>query len=437
MVVSGPPWELRILSDSGELTVPRQPPTREDAMPATTEDAEPTVLDDAFMQDPYLRYARLRADAPAQRVISRSGIPVWVVTRYAEARQALSDPRLQKNVEGTKKAIDNQLGEGAHRAEFIDDLNAHLLNTDPPDHSRLRKLVLKGFTPRRVEDLRPRVEQLTGELLDELADRGEIDLLHEFAFPLPITVISEMLGVEQERHEDFKRWTTALVNGADAETINSAGAAIGEYITRLVARKREEPGDDLVSALIAAADGADRLSEPELISMAFLLLAAGHETTVNLIGNCVHDLLGNPERLAEVRADPDLVDDAVEETLRHESPVNLATMRHTAEPVRLGDVDIPAGELVLVSLGSANRDERRFDRPDEFDLSRPSTGHLGFGHGIHFCLGASLARLEARIAVRGLLERFPELSLAVDPAELRWRPSTLVHGLEELPIRLS
>lgn len=405
-------------------------------MPATTENSGLPVLDDAFMQDPYVKYARLRAEAPVQRVINRAGIPVWVVTRYAEARQALSDPRLSKSVEGTKKAIDSKVAPDAHRVEFVDDLQAHLLNTDPPDHTRLRKLVLKGFTARRVENLRPRIEEITSGLLDDLAGASDVELLDRFAFPLPITVISEMLGVEEERHEDFKQWTTALINGVDVESVSSAGRSIGEYIAALVSRKRVEPGDDLISALIEVADGEDRLNEPELISMVFLLLVAGHETTVNLIGNCVYDLLGNPDRLAEVRADPTLVNDAIEETLRHESPVNLATMRHTAEAVQLGDVEIPAGELVLVALGSANRDDRRFERAAEFDPARSAAGHLGFGHGIHFCLGASLARLEAQIAVRRLLERFPDLELAVDPAELRWRPSTLVHGLEELPIRL-
>ncbi|MCX2733355.1 cytochrome P450 [Saccharopolyspora sp. NFXS83] len=405
-------------------------------MPATTDNSGLPVLDDAFMQDPYVKYARLRAEAPARRVLSRAGIPVWVVTRYAEARQALSHPGLSKGVEGIKKAIDSQVAPGAHRVEYVDDLQSHLLNTDPPDHTRLRKLVLKGFTPRRVEDLRPRIEEITAGLIDGLAGTSEVELLDQFAFPLPITVISEMLGVEEDRHDDFKQWTTALINGVDADSVNSAGRSIGEYIAELVARKRVAPGDDLISALIEVADGEDRLTEPELISMVFLLLVAGHETTVNLIGNCVYDLLRNPERLAEVRADPNLVDDAIEETLRHESPVNLATMRYTAEAVQLGEVELPAGELVLVALGSANRDERRFERAAEFDPARSATGHLGFGHGIHFCLGASLARLEARIAVRRLLERFPDLSLAVDPAELRWRPSTLVHGLENLPIRL-
>lgn len=397
---------------------------------------EPPVLDERFMQDPYAHYERMRAAGPVQRMVARSGVPLWVVTRYAEARAALADPRLSKDPESAKQTIARKAGDESRSVEFVADLQAHMLNTDPPDHTRLRKLVLTGFTPRRVEDLRPRVEQLTGQLLDELAGAGEVDLLERLAFPLPITIISEMLGVDAERRGDFKEWTTALINGSDPEAITSAGEHLFGYIAELVARKRREPGDDLISALVGAADGQDRLSEPELISMVFLLLVAGHETTVNLIGNCVYDLLVAPERVAALRTEPELVDNAVEEALRHQSPVNMATMRHTTEPVRLGEVEIPAGELVLVALGSANRDERRYPDAAEFDPRRDTSGHLGFGHGIHFCLGASLARLEGQVAVRRLVERFPGMALAVPPEQLRWRPSTLVHGLEELPVRL-
>ncbi len=397
------------------------------------------VLDEQFTQDPHVRYARMRADAPAQRVVTLTGSRVWVVTRYAEARASLADPRLSKDFQ--RMGVLVRAGREAPEPELTSSIQAHMLNMDPPDHTRLRKLVLKAFTPRRVEMLRPRIEEITEELLDAMAaavsaGTSEVDLLDAFAFPLPIRVICELLGVPEDRRDEFRVWSNALL-GEDQERAQQAAGAIAGYLVELVARKRGFPDDDLLTGLIGASDDDDRLSEHELISMVFLLLVAGHETTVNLIGNGVLSLLRHPEQFARLHADPDRVDDVVEETLRYEGPVNMATLRFTAEDVPVGDVVIPEGELVLVALGSANRDGEKFPEAETFDIDRSSGGHLAFGHGIHFCVGAPLARLEGRIALRRLVQRFPGLSEVVPESSLRWRCSTLMRGLEALPVRLA
>jgi cytochrome P450 len=309
-----------------------------------------------------------------------------------------------------------------------------MLSTDPPDHDRLRRLVSKAFTARRIERLRPRVTEITASLLDAMPDRGEVDLLQVFAFPLPITVICELLGVPSRDRDEFRAWTQAILShGGTPEGPGAAAMAMATYFTAMVADKRAHPADDLLSALIAARDSGDRLTESELLGMLFLLLVAGHETTVNLIGSGTLALLGNPGEMARLRADRSLLPGAVEELLRYTSPVNHATLRFTAEPVKIGGRLIPAREPVLVAIASANRDPD----PDQVDFGRAVGGNLAFGHGIHYCLGAPLARMEGEIAFGGLLARFPGMTLAVPPESLRWRPSTLIHGLETLPLRLS
>jgi cytochrome P450 len=316
-------------------------------------------------------------------------------------------------------------------------LELHMLNSDPPDHERLRKLVNKAFTARRVEQLRPRIEAITAGLLDDMSTQREVDLLASFAFPLPITVICELLGVPVADRDEFRAWSATIVADSVAPEVFQAHAtAMTGYFRALLAARRREPADDLLSALIAARDDADRLSEDELLSMAFLLLVAGHETTVNLIASGTLALLLNPGELARLRADRSLLGAAVEELLRYAAPVNNATVRFTGEPVEIGGVLIGPGEVVLVSLSGANRDPGRYADPERLDVGRDSGGHVAFGHGIHYCLGAPLARLEAEIAFGRLLERFPGMTLAVPPEALRWRPSTLIHGLESLPVRL-
>ncbi|GAA5157889.1 cytochrome P450 [Pseudonocardia eucalypti] len=408
----------------------------------TSTTREPVHLGEEFFADPHAMYAVLREQRPAVRATTALGLPIWLVTRYEEARAALNDPRLAKDNAQLSTVIERHLPDPSQRLAFGEAISAHMLSTDPPDHTRLRKLVNRGFTVRSVSALRPRIQATADSLVDAIearvrAGQPTLDLLDAYAFPLPMTVIAQILGVGEEDRGSFRNWSNTLLSQKPIKERAAAGMAMAEYLTALVASKREQPGDDLLSLIVTAAEDADQLSEREAVSMAFLLLVAGHETTVNLIGNGMLGLLTNPDRLAELRADPGLVSAAVEEFLRFDGPLNTATFRHTKEPVTIGDVEIPAGEVVLVSLSSANRDPARFDRPDELDLARDTSGHLAFGYGIHHCLGAPLARLEGEIAFRTLIARFPRIRLAVDPAGLTWRNSMLIRGLDRLPVSLA
>jgi cytochrome P450 len=394
--------------------------------------SEPIRLNRAFVQDPHTIYRELRAEGPVRPAIRERGLRVWLVTRYAEAKALLADPRLSKDGDRALELFP----EGTRGADSSS-LSAHMLNSDPPDHTRLRKLVNRAFTARTVARLRPRIEQITDRLLDDLADAGTVDLVESFAFPLPITVICELLGVPGSDSDKFREWTKPFVMSASAEERRAAHEALETYLIELVAAKRKAPGEDLLSDLVQVSDEGDRLSPAEIVSMAFLLLVAGHETTVNLIANGVLALLLNPEQLAALRADPSLLSNAVEEFLRYEGPINIATLRFTTEPIRVGDVEIPADEFVMISLLSANRDDDRFSEPDRLDITRSAGGHLAFGHGIHYCLGAPLARLEAEIALGRLLSRFPKLELDIEPDALQWRVSTLIRGANVVPIRVS
>jgi cytochrome P450 len=380
-----------------------------------------------YFQDPNSVHARLRAREPVSAVIMPGSTAVWMVTGYAEARAALADPRLRKTAPGWQWREDS----------IYAALDRHMLNSDPPDHERLRRLVNKAFTVRHVERLRPRIAAITAGLLDAMAAEPEVDLLASFAFPLPITVICELIGIPVADRDDFRRWTASILSNTVTEEVFQADAtAMIGYFIALLAAKRRQPADDLLSALISVRDSGDTLQENELLSMMFLLLVAGHETTVNLIASGMLALLLNPGELSRLRADPSQLGVAVEELLRAVSPVNHATFRFAAEPVEIGGAHIGPGDPVVIALSSANRDPSRFADPDQLDLGRDSSGHLAFGHGIHYCLGAPLARLEAEIAFGALLERFGSMRLAVPPESLHWRPSSLIHGLETLPVRL-
>jgi cytochrome P450 len=355
------------------------------------------------------------------------GVPGWLITDYAEARSLLDDRRLSKDVRRAREFFPpGKLN--AYRTR----LSEHMLNDDPPNHTRLRRLVNKAFTSRAVSRLRPQIERITDDLLDGID--GEVELIEAFAFPLPIAVISELLGVPHTDRDRIRDWSRAFISGAPLEALMVAAREQTAYLYELVAAKRADPGADLLSDLVHVTDDGDRLSEDELVGMAFLLLIAGHETTVNLLANAVHSLLLNPKQEELLRGDASLLPGAVEEFLRTGSPIHIATIRYTTEPVPVGDVEIPAGEFVMISLLAANADPARFEDPRELDITRPMGGHLAFGHGIHYCLGAPLARLEGEIAIGRLLARFPSLRLAVDPSELRWRTSTLVRGLRQLPV---
>jgi cytochrome P450 len=364
-----------------------------------------------------------------------SGFRPWLVTGYAEARAALADPRLAKDAAGVAELLDRQ-ALGGRDSMFGQSLAHHMLNTDPPGHSRLRRLVNKAFTPRAVQQLRPGIERICADLLAAMAGRAELDLLEALAVPLPIRVICELLGVPAADRAAFRGWSNMLVSALPAGAQAPASAAMSDYLHGLVRAKRTEPAGDMLSALATVTEGGDRLTDGELVSMAFLLLAAGHETTVNLIGNGVLALVTHPDQLAALRVDRSRLPAAIEEFLRYDGPVNQATLRFTAEPAEIGGARIPAGEFVLVSLDAANHDGSRYADPDAFDIGRDASGHLAFGHGIHYCLGAPLARLEAEVAFTGLLDTYNRIELAVPADRLEWRFSVVMRGLERLPVRL-
>ncbi len=388
-----------------------------------------------FFADPHAYYRRWRARGPVHRVRFPDETERWVVIGYPEARAALADSRLRKDIARLDGVISAKRGGGSDPRTLA--LMSHMLNSDPPEHTRLRKLVTKAFTTRRIAQLRPRIEQITADLLDAAQACERVDLLTEFAVPLPITVICEMLGVAVTDRDSFRRWTTDLVGvvGREEQRRESTVAMAG-FLGDLVHDKITRPGQDLLSALAHTTDDGDRLTPAELVSMSFLLLVAGYETTVNLIGNGTLALLRNPERMAELRADPARIPAAVEEFLRFDGPVGLSMARYTAEPITLGDTEIPAGEIVYVALAAADRDPSRFADADVLDPAADRTGHLAFGHGIHFCLGAPLARMEATIAFTALLQRFPGLRPDPGAAPLRWYESTLIRGLVALPVLL-
>jgi cytochrome P450 len=389
----------------------------------------------AFIQDPHAAYRQFRAVGPACRVVMWGGRPVWLITRYAEAKAALTDPRLSKDWRGVMELFPSG-DDGPHRSL----LYSHMLLQDPPDHTRLRKLVANAFTTRSVQRMRGDIVRIADELLERIAAAasggGVVDLMQAYAVQLPLRVISELLGVPSEDRNRFRKHVEPLLTSTNPEELSAAENALVDLLAGLIDGKRRVPTDDLLSALVQSSDADDRLSADEVVSTAFLLILAGYETTVNLIGNGVLALLRNPSQLRAVRADSALLPRAVEEFLRFESPLNMATQRFTTEAVRVGDVEIPAGEPVLVALLAANHDDRRFDDPDRLDLTRTPNPHLAFGHGIHHCLGAPLARLEGEIAIGRLLARFARIHLD-DNVSLQYRSSTLMRGLAALPVHLS
>ncbi|MFF8902918.1 cytochrome P450 [Streptomyces lydicus] len=382
-----------------------------------------------FTANPYKYYAKLRAQGPVHRVRVPNGPDVWLVVGHEAVRGALTDPRLSKDWRAS-----GQLGPAGEESALF----TNMLDADPPHHTRLRKLVAKEFTARRVEALRPRVQQITDELLDAMlaAPDGRADLVEALAFPLPMTVICELIGVPAMDREAFRGWSNELVAPTGEEAAYAATVAMSDYLVGLIEARRKDPGEGLLNDLIRTSDeDGDQLSREELVGTAFLLLVAGHETTVSVLSNGVRALLEHPAQLAALRADFSLLDNAVEEMLRYDGPVETATWRFSSEPVEIGGTLIPAGETILVALASASRDPERYSAADDFDITRDARGHAAFGHGIHFCLGAPLARLEARVALRSLLERCPDLALDVDPGALTWRTGMLIRGTEQLPVR--
>ncbi|MGW2022098.1 cytochrome P450 family protein [Streptomyces decoyicus] len=388
-------------------------------------------LGEDYVRDPHEVYARLRERGPVHRVRLPEGTVVWLVVGYEEVRAALSDPRLSKEWRHASSAQPMQQVS----------IGVSMLRSNAPQHTRIRGLVARAFTARRVASLAPRVQEMTDELLAAMltAPEGRADLVEALSFPLPVTVICELLGVPFLERDVFRTWTDILMVGAPTPQTREALTAMAGYLDGLVKAKRARPGDDLLTDLIAVSDGdGDRLSQVELLGMAQLLLIAGYETTANLISNGVLALLTHPEQLALLRADLSLIDGAVEEMLRYDGPLETSTFRFTVEPTEIAGTVIPGGgEVVLPVIADSGRDPLRFDDPGRFDITRDARGHVAFGHGIHFCLGAPLARLEARIAVRTLLERCPKLELDAHPADLSWRLGALLRGPRSLPVRWS
>jgi cytochrome P450 PksS len=397
------------------------------------------LVSQAFKANPYPTYARLRADAPVAFTRLPDGRQAWLISRYADVMTALKDPHLAKD--RRKMATQHRMQFERFVEPMFKSLQFTMLDLDPPDHTRLRALVHKAFTPRLVEQLRERIQSLANQLLDGAADRGELEMVAGYALPIPATVIADLLGVPVSDRDRFHRWTSRLVgvsSGGDLLKALPSVLLFMRYLKQLIKHRRLEPRDDLISALVLAEEAGDRLNADELISMILLLLVAGHETTVNLIANGMLALIEQPDQLQRLRAEPELLAQgtAVDELLRYSSPVQMATERYAVEDVQVSEGMIPAGALVLCVIGSANHDEVQFAQPELVDLARSPNPHLAFGQGIHYCLGAPLARLEAQIAFETLLRRFAHIELAVPPGSLTWRPGVFLRGVERLPLRV-
>jgi pimeloyl-[acyl-carrier protein] synthase len=393
-------------------------------------------FDKRLFTDPYTIYRELRQRDPVHR--SRLD-DMWVLTRYADVLSVLTDKRFSaddRNSRMSGRGRRELMAEGQLQQE---DFEPSMLRLDPPDHTRLRSLVTRAFTPRAVEALRPRVEEIVQEHLDTVAARGRMDVIRDLAYPLPVIVIAEMLGIPTEDRERFKHWSDEVVrtlgivsSPEDVRRSMQAGRELRQYLEAIAAERRASPREDLLSALLAAEEAGDKLSTEEVFSTVQLLLIAGNETTTNLIGNGLLALMRHPDAMAELRADPSLMENAVEELLRYDSPVQM-TSRVPTEDVEVDGKVLPRGTVVLLLTGAANRDPAQFTEPDRLDIHRQDIRHLSFGQGIHYCLGAPLARLEAPIALNALLQRFPDIRL--DPADhLEWGDNTVLRGLRRLPV---
>lgn len=386
--------------------------------------------------NPYPMFSLIRSSDPIHQLNAEDGRSAWLITRYEDALAILKDQRFIKDFRQLMTPEQRTQSDG----NLYHMMNSHMLSFDPPDHTRLRALVNISFTPRLVEQWRDRIQHVTDELIDALlADpQHEVDLIDTFAFPLPIIVITEMLGIPTEDREKFRTWSNALLDGGGDpgyfQQIRQQMFDFTTYLHNLIATKRESPTNDLIGGLLQAEANGDKLNETEMLAMIFLLLVAGHETTVNLIGNSTLALLQHPDQMQLLRDDPTLSKTAIEEFLRFHSPVAFGTNRWAGEDLEFGGKQIRRGDTILVGLAAANHDPEEFSAADSLDITRKENRHLAFGMGIHYCLGAPLARMEGQIAINTLLRRLPNLRLAVKPEELIWRPSMLLLGLSKLPV---
>ncbi|CDR16931.1 cytochrome P450 family protein [Streptomyces iranensis] len=400
--------------------------------------AEADLLSWDFIQDPYLTYREMRAGTGPRRLVIKTlstGLHAWLVTEYSDVRRLLADPRLSKAAGGAAPIIAKHSTEDVSGESITSE---SMLFSDPPQHSRLRRMFSRAFTMRRTQNLRTRIEELTDQLLGSIPTGTEIDLVESVAMAIPIAVIGELLGVPRAAHHDLRRWNRTLtsVDSEPSEKYRAYMASL-EYFRNLITEKMRshDTADDLINAMINP-DNEERFDESELLSTIFLMMNAGYETTANLISSSVYALLTHPEQLELLRGDATLIPNAVEEFLRYESPLNLSTLRYTTEPVEIGDTVVPAGEVVFLALCSANRDPDRFAEPDRLDIRRNAATHLAFGHGIHHCVGAPLARLEGEIVLARLLDKFPHWEAAEPLDRLSWRYTLQFRGLERLPVKL-
>jgi len=388
-----------------------------------------------FKANPHPFYARLRAEAPVYRTVLPDKRTAWLVARYDDVVAVLKDERFVKDRRNAMTP--EQLAKVPWVPGMFKPLERNMLDLDAPDHTRLRALVHKAFTPRLIEQMRERIQTLAEELLDTAERKGTLELIHDFALPIPVTIIAQMLGVLPKDHHKFHTWSRALLSmtsGRDMLRGIPPMILFLRFMRKLVKERRAYPADDLITALVQAEEAGDTLSEDELIAMIFLLLVAGHETTVNLIASGTLALLQHPDQMEKLKNDPSFIKSGIEELVRYTTPVETATERYAREDVTIAGVTIPRGEMVFAVIASANRDERYFQNPDGLDITRENNKHLSFGQGAHYCLGAPLARMEGQIAINTLLRRMPNLRLKVAPESLRWRGGLVLRGLEALPV---
>lgn len=385
-------------------------------------------------------FADLREQEPIFEQTSPYGRKMWYVTRYADVDAVLRDT--EHFAMNFRAAFDPEVLKTFDRPDVMDMVNNHLLTKDGTDHRRLRNLVTQAFTPRRIASLRPRIQQIADGLLDAVAPQGEMDLVEAYAFPLPITVIAELLGIPVKDRANFRLWSDAFVTApfqgnADSAFFDSAMGFV-RYLGQIFEERRQNPKDDLISALLQAEEAGDKLSTQELFSMVVLLIIAGHETTVTLIGNATVALLTHPQEANQLRTNPTAMPQAIEEFLRYESPVQRALARWVVSEVKIGGKRFQRGDMVIPVIGSANRDEEVYPHPDVLDPVRANlNAHMAFGKGVHYCLGAPLARLEGEIALNTLLRRLPNLELAVPASQLQYRETPLFHAFAHIPVKWS
>jgi cytochrome P450 len=402
----------------------------------------PAELDQSFAPaspehrgDPHPLLRRMREQAPVyRRVDPASGRAFWYLTRYADVKRALHDPDIGRQLD----RLPGELADRHRRWDFdsLAMVRRNMFNLDPPDHTRLRRLIAPAFGARQVAAADRHIRQVVDELIDGMAAEHEADVIEALALPLPVLVMAGLIGFPIDGRARLRWWSDEMVRSRDAIRARRAGLEFVAYIDETIEARSARLGKDVLSQLIQAEKAGDRISRTELVSSIFQLLLAGDETTVNLIGNAVLELLRHPDQLARLRARPELIDSAVEEVMRFNGPVGHSRLLYALTDVEYGRYVIPRGDIVVPVLLAANRDRAVFPEPDVFDIGRDPNRHLGFGHGIHFCLGAALARLQARVAIGTLVHRFPRLALAVDPAQLEWTPELFLHGVRHLPVFL-